>query len=81
MMKTLEIIVTITQDGKLLVNSPVDLPVGEYNAVLVLEDQPIRSSVQTSVQEAQALLRKYIPASRKLSQELIEERRLESLNE
>ncbi|WP_414574817.1 hypothetical protein [Anabaena sp. CCY 9402-a] len=80
-MRALEIIVTITQDGKLLVNSPIDLPVGEYNAVLVLEDQPISSSIQTSVQEAQALLRKYIPASRRLSQELIEERRLESLSE
>ncbi|MGH1396671.1 MAG: hypothetical protein ACRAVC_21950 [Trichormus sp.] len=79
-MKTLEIIVTITQDGKLVVNSPIGLPVGEYNAVLVLEDQPI-SSIQTSVQEAQAILRKYIPASRNLSQELIEERRLESLTE
>ncbi|MEA5564849.1 hypothetical protein [Anabaena sp. UHCC 0399] len=80
-MRALEIIVTITQDGKLLVNSPIDLPVGEYNAVLVLEDQPISSSIQTSVQEAQALLRKYIPASRRLSQELIEERRLESWSE
>jgi acetaldehyde dehydrogenase (acetylating) len=80
-MRALEIIVTITQDGKLLVNSPIDLPVGEYNAVLVLEDQPISSNIQTSVQEAQALLRKYIPASRRLSQELIEERRLESLSE
>jgi hypothetical protein len=79
-MRGLEIIVTITQDGKLLVNSSIDLPVGEYNAVLVLEDQPI-SSIQTSVQEAQAILRKYIPASRNLSQELIEERRLESLSE
>ncbi|WP_427161698.1 hypothetical protein ACQFX9_09140 [Aliinostoc sp. HNIBRCY26] len=79
-MKALEIIVTITQDGKLVVNSPIDLPVGEYNAVLVLEDQPI-ISIQNSVQEAQAILRKYIPASRNLSQELIEERRLESLNE
>ncbi|UKO96629.1 hypothetical protein [Nostoc sp. UHCC 0870] len=80
-MRALEIIVTITQDGKLLVNSPIDLPVGEYNAVLVLEEQPIGSRIQTSVQEAQALLRKYIPASRRLSQELIEERRLESLSE
>lgn len=79
-MKALEIIVTITQDGKLLVNSPIDLPVGEYNAVLVLEEQPI-IGIQTSVQEAQAILRKYIPASRNISQELIEERRLESLSE
>jgi hypothetical protein len=80
-MKTLEIIVTITSDGKMLVNSPVDMPVGDYNAVLVLEEQPIFSNVQPSVQNAQTLFRKYIPASRELSEELIQERRLESFSE
>jgi hypothetical protein len=40
-MKTLDIKVTITNDGKLLVNSPVDIPMGEYNAVIVLEDRSI----------------------------------------
>ena len=80
-MKTLDIKVTITNDGKLLVNSPVDIPMGEYNAVIVLEDRPIDHHVQTSVQNAQAIFRKYIPASRKLSEELIQERKEESLNE
>ncbi|MBD2692218.1 hypothetical protein [Anabaena catenula] len=80
-MRALGIKVTITGDGKLLVNSPVDMPVGEYDAVLVIEDKPIQDSIQTSVQNAQALFRKYIPASRNLSEELIQERRLESLSE
>ena len=80
-MKSLEIIVTITSDRQLLINSPVDLPEGEYHAVLVLEDKPISSSIEASVKEAQTLFRKYIPASRKISQELIEERRLEGLIE
>ncbi|MBD2566776.1 hypothetical protein [Anabaena lutea] len=80
-MKTLDIKVTITNDGKLLVNSPVDIPMGEYNAVLVLEDNPIDHHVQTSVQNAQTIFRKYIPANRQLSEELIQERREESLNE
>ncbi len=80
-MKSLEIIVTITSDRQLLINSPVDLPEGDYNAVLVLEDKPISNKIEASVKEAQALFRKYIPASRKISQELIEERRLESLSE
>ncbi|WP_026104366.1 hypothetical protein [Anabaena sp. PCC 7108] len=80
-MRALGIKVTITSDGKLLVNSPVDMPVGEYDAVLVIEDRPIQDSVQTSVKNAQALFRKYIPASRNLSEELIQERRLDSLNE
>lgn len=80
-MRTLEIIVTITSDGKLIVNSPVDMPVGEYNAVLVLEERPIQNHLQSSVQNAQALFRQYIPASRKISEELIQERRLEALSE
>jgi hypothetical protein len=33
------------------------------------------------VKNAQAIFRKYIPASRKLSEELIQERKEESLNE
>ncbi|AFZ23753.1 hypothetical protein Cylst_1469 [Cylindrospermum stagnale PCC 7417] len=80
-MKTLEIKVTITSDGKLLVNSPVDMPVGEYDAVLVLDDRPIQNRIQSSVQNAQSLFRQYIPASRKISEELIQERRLEALSE
>jgi hypothetical protein len=80
-MKTLDIKVTITNDGKLLVNSPVDMPMGEYNAVIVLEDRPMEHHLQTSVQNAQAIFRKYIPANRELSEELIQERKEESLNE
>ncbi len=80
-MKALGIKVTITSDVKLLINSSVNMPVGEYDAVLVIEDKPIQDSVQTSIQNAQALFRKYIPASKTLSEELIQERRLESLSE
>ncbi|UUO14237.1 hypothetical protein [Dolichospermum heterosporum] len=80
-MKTLDIKVTITNDGKLLVNSPVDIPMGEYNAVIVLEDRPMEHHLQTSVQNAQAIFRKYIPANRELSEELIQERKEKSLNE
>ncbi|CAC5342884.1 MULTISPECIES: hypothetical protein [Planktothrix] len=80
-MRTIGLKVTITSNGKLLVDSPVDIPVGQYNAVLVIEDQPISDQAQTSVQKAQALFRQYIPASRKLSEELIQERRLEATGE
>ncbi|VXD25864.1 conserved hypothetical protein [Planktothrix serta PCC 8927] len=80
-MRTIGLKVTITSNGKLLVDSPVDIPVGQYNAVLVIEDQPIRDQTQTSLQKAQALFRQYIPASRKLSEELIQERRLEGTGE
>ena len=80
-MRTIGLKVTITSNGKLLVDSPVDIPVGQYNAVLVIEDQPISDQAQTSVQKAQALFRQYIPASRKLSEELIQERILEATGE
>ena len=80
-MRTIGLKVTITSNGKLLVDTPVDIPVGQYNAVLVIEDQPISDQAQTSVQKAQALFRQYIPASRKLSEELIQERRLEATGE
>lgn len=44
-MRALGINVTITSYGKLLINSPVNMPVGEYDAVLVIEDRPIQDSV------------------------------------
>ncbi|WP_198013579.1 hypothetical protein [Crinalium epipsammum] len=65
----------------MLVNFPTDMPVGEYNSVLVMEEQPIQSHTPTSVENAQALFRQYAPASRKLSEELIQERREEALGE
>ena len=34
-MITLGVTVTITSDEKLLVNSPIDIPKGEYKAVIV----------------------------------------------
>ena len=80
-MITLGVTVTITSDGKLLVNSPVDIPKGEYKAVIVLEDQPISDNLHESVKNAQDIFRKYISSTRKLSEELIQERREESLNE
>ena len=80
-MITLGVTVTITSDGKLLVNSHVDIPKGEYKAVIVLEDQPISDNLHNSVKNAQDIFRKYIPSTRKLSEELIQERREESLNE
>ncbi|WP_413174787.1 hypothetical protein [Anabaena azotica] len=80
-MITLGVTVTITSDGKLLVNSPVDIPKGEYKAVIVLEDKPISDDLHDSVKNAQAIFRQYIPPTRKLSEELVQERREESLNE
>ena len=79
-MRTIEVKVTVENTGRLLVNFPVDMPIGEYNAVLILEDKPIQHS-QTSVENAQAIFRQYIPSDRKLAEELIQERRKEALHE
>ncbi|GEM_PF-4352994 len=58
-MKTIGIRVTIASDGKLLIKSPIEMPVGECNAVLVLEEQPIQNnnqvSLQTSLNNAQLI--------------------------
>ncbi|NEP13765.1 MAG: hypothetical protein F6K14_26900 [Symploca sp. SIO2C1] len=80
-MRTIEVLVTVASNGRLLINFPVDMPAGEYNAVLVMEDQPTQKHTQASVESAQAIFRQYIPASRKLSEELIQERREEALRE
>ncbi|NET57025.1 MAG: hypothetical protein F6K47_12930 [Symploca sp. SIO2E6] len=80
-MKTIEVTVTVANNGRLLVNFPVDMPAGEYNAVLVIEEQPTQNYTQASVETAQAILRQYVPTSRKLSEELIQERREEALRE
>lgn len=37
-MKTLQTIVKINTDGKLTLNIPVDMPAGEYQVVLVIEE-------------------------------------------
>lgn len=42
-MRTIEVTVTVESTGGLLVNFSVDMFVGEYNAVLILEDQPIHT--------------------------------------
>jgi len=76
-MRTIEVKVTVESTGRLLVNFPIDMPVGEYNAVLILEDQPIQRP-QTSVEKAQTIFRQYIPADRSLAEELIQERREEA---
>jgi hypothetical protein len=79
-MKTIEIKVTVSSNGRLLVDLPIDMSSGEYNAVLILEDQPINTN-QNPLKEAQKIFRQYVPPSRKLSKELLQERRKEALDE
>jgi hypothetical protein len=73
-MRTIEVRVTVKNNGRLIIDLPTDMVAGEYNAVLVVEDRYIH----TSLENAQAIFRRYIPANRKLSEELIQERREEA---
>lgn len=79
-MKSLEITVTVSSDGQLAITPPLDIPTGAYKAVLVLDDQPLPSA-PSSVASAQAIVRQYIAANRNLSEELIQERRHDAINE
>lgn len=38
-MRTIETIATITQDGKLTIQIPIDIPVGSHRIVLVIDEQ------------------------------------------
>lgn len=80
-MKTKEIKVTITNQGELLLKSPLDLPQGNYDAVLIFNEKSVNNSPELSIEKAQSLVGKHIPETRNLAQELIEQRRSEALNE
>ena len=80
-MKTIEARVNIDEDRKVTIQLPVDMPTGEYEVVLILNNRSAQNARQSSIQAAQDLLRKYVPAGRSLSDELIRERRAEGLSE
>ena len=40
-MRTIETTALVTNDGKVSVQVPSDIPQGEYRVVLVIEDQPV----------------------------------------
>lgn len=82
-MQTIKARVNVDEDRKLTIQLPENTPIGEYEAVLVLNPlfQAATSSNQTAIQEVQSLLRQWIEPGRSLSDELIQERREESKNE
>lgn len=80
-MKTIEARVNINEDRKVTIQLPADMPTGEYEVVLILNNRSAQNTRQSSIQAAQDLLRKYVPAGRSLSDELIQERRAEGRNE
>jgi hypothetical protein len=41
-MRTIETTALVTNDGKVSLQVPSDIPQGEYRAVLVIEDKPVK---------------------------------------
>lgn len=42
-MRTIETKATVTDDGKLIVQAPPDIPPGEHHVVVVIDEQPVAS--------------------------------------
>lgn len=80
-MQTIATQVSVNEDRMLTIQLPADLPIGEYEIVLVLNDREIQPVKSSSIQAAQSLFRRYVPAGREVSAELIQERREEALDE
>ena len=45
-MRTIETTATVTNDGKMTVQVPSDIPEGEHRVVVVIEEQPIKKETQ-----------------------------------
>jgi hypothetical protein len=76
-MQTIETKVRIGDDRTLSVQLPADIPAGEYEVVLVLNQ---RSQIAappdiTAIQKIQSLLKQSIEPGHSLADELIQERR------
>ena len=41
-MRTIETMVTVTDDGKITVHLPPDIPPGEHHVVMVIDEQPVK---------------------------------------
>ncbi|MCC5616224.1 hypothetical protein LC605_14340 [Nostoc sp. CHAB 5836] len=46
-MKTIETIATITKDGKITAQSPLDIPEGEHQVVIVIDEKPLTEKAKS----------------------------------
>ena len=46
-MKTIETIATVTADGKITLQLPPDIPPGEHQVVVIIDEKPLVEKVQT----------------------------------
>jgi hypothetical protein len=85
-MQTIQAKVQVGSDRTLQVQLPNDVPAGEYELVLVLNQTapaPANSTVEIppAMQKIQALFRESVEPGRSLADELIQERREEAQRE
>jgi hypothetical protein len=82
-MQTIEAKVSVGSDRTLLIQLPTDVPTGEYDVVLVLNQRTEDAVVPeaTALQEIRAVLKRSIEPGHSLADELIEERRIAAKNE
>lgn len=46
-MKTIETIATVTADGKITLQLPADIPAGEHQVVVIIDEKPLQELPQT----------------------------------
>ncbi|KAB8332845.1 hypothetical protein SD80_013155 [Scytonema tolypothrichoides VB-61278] len=47
-MKVLETIATVTEDGKMTIQLPPDIPAGEHKVVVIIAKQPLAKKTETN---------------------------------
>jgi hypothetical protein len=84
-MQTIQAKVQVGTDRTLQVQLPTDIPAGEYDIVLVLNQTALTpngvGNGPTAIQKIQALLRESVNPGHSLADELIQERREEAKRE
>ncbi|MEH1816747.1 MAG: hypothetical protein V7K26_21785 [Nostoc sp.] len=46
-MKTIETIATVTKDGKITAQLPLDIPEGEHQVVIVIDEKPLAEKAES----------------------------------
>jgi hypothetical protein len=82
-MQTIEAKVRVGSDRTLSLQLPTDVPTGEYDVVLVLNQRTEDKSVpdMTALEEIRSILQQSIEPGHSLADELIEERRIAARDE
>ena len=45
-MRSIETIATVTKDGKITLQLPLDIPEGEYQVIIVIDEKPVTEKIE-----------------------------------